>query len=229
MPTLKRIRSSATGRLHARPMQPTEAGAPGLYSLSLEGERNGLIYVPTTYRADQPAPLVLMLHGAGGNAKDGLSIIQEWADTFTTIVLAVNSHWQTWDMIVSDYGPDIACIDQALEQTFARYAIHPNHIAIAGFSDGASYALSVGMMNGDLFTHLLAFSPGFTAPANRVGQPRCFISHGKRDTVLPIDQCSRRIVPRLQQTGYDVLYREFDGSHTVPIEIAREGMHWVTT
>ncbi|MBD1845710.1 phospholipase [Cyanobacteria bacterium FACHB-63] len=228
MITLKRRTSSTAGRLRARPMQPIETGTPGLYSLRLEG-RDGLLYVPTTYQAHQPAPLVLMLHGAGGDAKGGLSMIQEWANAFTTIVVAVSSRWQTWDMIVSRYGPDITCIDQALTQTFAHYEIDPRHIAIAGFSDGASYALSVGMTNGDLFTHILAFSPGFTASADQVGKPQCFISHGKSDTVLPIDQCSRRIVPRLQQTGYEVIYREFDGSHTVPVEIAREGMHWVTT
>jgi len=105
----------------------------------------------------------------------------------------------------------------------------PNHIAIAGFSDGASYALSVGVTNGDLFSHILAFSPGFIAPADQVGQPRCFISHGKSDTVLPIERCSRRIVLGLQQSGYDVLYREFEGAHTVPVAIAREGMQWFTT
>jgi len=36
-----------------------------------------------------------------------------------------------------------------------------------GFSDGASYALSVGITNGDLFTHVIAFSPGFVAPARQ--------------------------------------------------------------
>jgi predicted esterase len=34
-------------------------------------------------------------------------------------------------------------------------------LAVSGFSDGASYALSIGPANGDLFTHVMAFSPGF--------------------------------------------------------------------
>jgi len=55
---------------------------------------------------------------------------------------------QTWDVILGQYGPDIAFIDSALAQTFSRYAFDPNHIAV-GFSDGASYALSVGITNGD--------------------------------------------------------------------------------
>lgn len=228
MKTLKQANSAAEGRLRARPMPPTEAGLPGLYPLDLDGKRDGFLYVPASYRADHPVPLLLMLHGAGGDAKGGLRIMQELADAFTTIVLAVDSRQRTWDVIVSRYGADIAFIDQALTQTFTRYAIHPARLAIAGFSDGASYALSVGITNGDLFSHILAFSPGFIAPADQVGQPQCFVSHGKSDTVLPIERCSRRTVPQLQQAGYEVLYRELDGSHMVPSAIAQEGMLWFT-
>jgi phospholipase/carboxylesterase len=45
--------------------------------------------------------------------------------------------------------------------------------------------------------------------------------------VLPIDNCSRRIVPLLRRGGYDVRYREFEGAHTVPPEIAREAAGWL--
>jgi len=51
-------------------------------------------------------------------------------------------------------------------------------VAIQGFSDGASYALSLGLTNGDLFTHVIAFSPGFAAPAEQRGRPRIYVSHG---------------------------------------------------
>jgi phospholipase/carboxylesterase len=81
-------------------------------------------------------------------------------------------------------------------------------------------------INGDLFSHVIAFSPGFMAPKEQHGSPQIFISHGTHDPVLPIDRCSRRIVPQLQQSGYDVHYREFDGPHTVPLEIAREAVDW---
>ena len=62
------------------------------------------------------------------------------------------------------------------------------------------------------FTHVLAFSPEFLAPAERVGSPRIFVSHGTRDGWLPIERCSRRIVPQLERAGYEVRYREFDGA-----------------
>jgi predicted esterase len=57
-------------------------------------------------------------------------------------------------------------------------------------------------------------------PGRRSGKPAVFISHGQADTVLPIQRCSRRIVPQLQADGYQVDYREFAGGHTVPAELA---------
>lgn len=56
--------------------------------------------------------------------------------------------------------------------------------------------------------------------------PAIFISHGTDDAVLPVDPCSRTLVPRLQRAGYDVRYREFDGGHVVPPEIACEAVGW---
>jgi phospholipase/carboxylesterase len=90
---------------------------------------------------------------------------------------------------------------------------------VAGFSDGASYALSIGIMNGALFSDILAFSPGFMAPTRQADAPRVFISHGIHDGVLPIDACSRRLAPKLRDAGYDLDYREFDGGHEVPPEM----------
>jgi predicted esterase len=148
------------------------------------------------------------------------------------ILLALASRGPTWDVIVGRgrYGLDVAAIDRALECTFSRYAVDPARIAVGGYSDGASYALSLGITNGDLFTHVLAFSPGFMVPAGRRGRgaPRIFVSHGTHDGWLPIDRCSRRIVPQLEHAGYEVRYREFEGGHVVPPEIGREATDWFT-
>jgi predicted esterase len=77
-----------------------------------------------------------------------------------------------------------------------------------------------------LFTHVMAFSPGFIASRRPSGRPRIFISHGRSDTILPIDVTSRRIVPRLEDAGYAVTYREFDGTHAVLRDIAQDAFKW---
>ena len=214
------------GVLAARPKQPEGESPTGERRLGFDRERDGLLYVPPAYRPDRPAPLALMLHGAGGSAAQGLSLLRGFADSSGLILLAPESRRGTWDVIAGEYGPDVAFIERALEKTFERYNIDPGRIAFGGFSDGASYALSLGVTNGDLVTHVVAFSPGFLAPKRRQGSPRLFISHGTRDRVLPIDGCSRRIVRQARSAGYEVLYREFDGPHTIPHDVAREAVGW---
>jgi len=216
----------ARGRLSARPRPPAEAGPTGLQPLGLGDPRDGLLYVPAGYQPERPAPLVLMFHGAGSDARSGLRPLQDLADEAGLILLAVDSRGQSWDVIVGGYGPDVAFVDRALAQTFAQYAVDPARLAVEGFSDGASYAVSMGITNGDLFTHVLAFSPGFSWPGDQQGTPRLFVSHGTHDPVLPIDQCSRRIVPRIRRAGYEVTYREFEGGHTYPPEIVQEALAW---
>lgn len=217
---------ASEGRLTARPTQVTQPAPTGLRPLGLVAERDVLLYVPPTYRPEQPAPLVVTLHGAGGDAPGSLGLLQSFADERGLILVGLASRDRTWDVIVDGYGPDIAVINQALAQVFQSYAVDPQRLAIGGFSDGASYALSVGINNGDLFRHVLAFSPGSVRRITPYGTPRFFIAHGTEDEVLPIDRCSRQIVPQLQQAGYDVLYREFEGPHIVPPEIARAAVDW---
>jgi phospholipase/carboxylesterase len=221
-------RTDQEGRLLARPQPGEKDVAPrwGLRPLDVDGERAGVIYVPPTYLPGRPAPLLIMLHGAGSRGENALKPLLHLADEVGLILVAPDSRGRTWDLILDAYGPDVALIDRALAQIFAQYTIAPARVALGGFSDGASYALSLGLTNGDLFDSLIAFSPGFMAPADRRNAPRFFISHGSEDQALPIDQTSRRIVPELERNGYEVRYREFAGGHSIPAEIAREAVQW---
>lgn len=219
------------GRLRARPGAGKGGPEPvGLRTLGHSAVRDGYLYVPGAYRPDLPRPLVVLLHGAGEDARDGLALLRGQADEAGLMLLALTSRDYTWDMIAlrGRFGPDVAAVDRALEETFSRYAVDPSRVAVGGYSDGASYALSLGITNGDLFTHVLAFSPGFMVPAGRKDAPRIFVSHGTSDGWLPIDRCSRRIVPQLERAGYEVRYREFEGGHVVPPEIGREAVGWFT-
>lgn len=199
---------------------------PGLRSIGLSPRRDGLVYVPESLSPGMAAPLVVLLHGAGGDARQMVPLLEVQADAHGIVLLAPDSRGRTWDVILREYGPDVAFLDRALEQVFARHAVDPERLAIGGFSDGASYALSLGLTNGTLFTHVLAFSPGFMAPTRTADSPRFFVSHGVADDVLPIERTSRRVAPELRRAGYGVMYREFPGGHVVPPEIVRAGVDW---
>jgi len=87
--------------------------------------------------------------------------------------------------------------------------------------------LGLGLGHGDLFRHVVAFSPGFVAGAARLGRPRLFVSHGKADPVLPIDRCGRPVARWAADQGYDVTFLELDGTHTVPDVIRPAAVHWL--
>jgi len=185
------------------------------------GARDGALRVPSAPGAG-PLPLILMLHGHGGTAERALRRVVSIADA--ALVVLPESLGATWDVLEGGYGPDVARIDAALARVFAAWPVDSARLAVAGFSDGASYALSLAVMNGDLFTHCLAFSPGFVAPVRFEGRPRLFISHGVLDEILPIESCSRRLVPRLHRAGYPGRYMEFPGGHEVPEAVAAEAL-----
>ena len=218
---------SPSSRLRARPRPDARLALPGGWTpLGLGSARDGLLYVPPD-AATRASPLVVVLHGAGSSAGAATALLDGLADEHGLVLLAPDSRGSTWDVIRSDFGPDVAFLDRALERVFTRCPIDTRRVALAGFSDGASYALSLGVANGDLFTHVIAFSPGFAAPPAAIGRPRLFVSHGIHDPVLPIDRCSRRLVPGLRASRYDTTYEEFDGGHSVPVELAQRSIAWL--
>jgi phospholipase/carboxylesterase len=223
--------SSATApgadpRLSARPGIPTATPTLGLSPLGLGSLRDGLLYVPQSYSPDVPLPLFIALHGAGGSASFW-NTYQARAEARGMVLLVPESRSSTWDLVIGGLGPDVAFLDRALGYTFERCRIAPERIAFAGFSDGASYALSLGLSNGDLFTHLIAYSPGFVQTTDPiVGRPRVFVSHGTADTVLPVSRSRDVIVPALRHSGYDVTYQEFNGGHGVPATISETALDW---
>jgi phospholipase/carboxylesterase len=216
------------GRVAARPKSGVTTTAEGTRPLGLDGSRDAILHVPAaSAAAATPLPLLVLLHGAGGSGQRMLQRLGGAVEAAAVAVLAPDSRGPTWDAIRGGFGPDVAFLSRALERVFDTVAVDSARVTVGGFSDGATYALSLGLVNGDLFPRIVAFSPGFVVEGAPHGKPRVFISHGTSDPILPIDQCSRMIVPALKQHGYDVTFREFTGGHEVPAAIAAEAMAWI--
>lgn len=222
------VGGAGTGRLAARPGRAIDGQtlSSGQLPLGLGGERDGLLHVPPGFDARTPGPLIVLLHGAGGSARGILSRLSSFADEAGCPLLVPDSRGPTWDAIRGEFGPDVRFLDRALEFAFGRVTVDPARLVVAGFSDGASYALAVGLVNGDLFPRVLAFSPGFVPPGRPSGRPEVFITHGDADPILPFAATSRRIAAALERTGYVVTLRAFTGGHTIPAALAREGLAW---
>jgi predicted esterase len=250
--------------LRARPITTVTTWKAGTRALGLESPRDAVLHLPPE-TGQRAIPLIVVLHGAGGDGEGFLRRLRSTAGPTPVALLAPDSRGSTWDAVSPEYktlidvitleprlagfGPDVTFLDQALERVFQVISVDPARVAIAGFSDGASYALALGLINGDLFKRVIAFSPGFipggssvlsndrrrrraatdTQVPGRDGdseRPSIFVSHGRVDRILPIERSSRRIVPALRERGYEVSYREFDGGHGIPDAIAREAIAW---
>lgn len=194
--------------------------------LGLGGERDGVVQMPSTV-PDGPLPVMLFLHGATQTGTRMMSRISAAAEAAGVVVVAPDSRRGTWDAIRGGFGEDVTYLNRVLTHVFSRVDVDPKRLSIAGFSDGATYAISLGLANGDLFPHVLAFSPGFVVRAPEHGHPRFFFSHGTNDQILPIGVCSRVIVPQLRGRGFDVTYREFEGRHELPPEIQADAFKWL--
>jgi phospholipase/carboxylesterase len=214
------------GRLRTRYAAATESLGPGEHPLGLRSPRDGVLYLPPQYRPDQPIPLLLVLHGAGGSGQRIVQRFKTFADGLGIAFVAPDSADATWDRL-DRLVTDVRFIDRSLAIAYRRINVRPGSLGVAGFSDGASYALAVGLTNGDVVGRILAMSPGFCSPAQERGKPALYVTHGTRDDILPIDVCSRTIVPALQRAGYPVEYKEFDGGHETPSEICQPAFEWL--
>lgn len=207
---------SLFGRLSFTPAELTKDPLPpGRHPLSIADERDSVLFVPTGLDALAPVPLFVMFHGAGGFPEKVLPFIEEHAERDKFLILAPHSMYPTWDIVVGGSGPDLERLHQALIEVTSRYRVDSDRLAFAGFSDGASYALSIGITNGDIASHVIAFSGGFMSIFTQEGAPKVFIAHGLIDEQLPIATSGRANATKLRAAGYDVQYVEFDGLHAI--------------
>lgn len=222
--------------LAARP-SPSAAGlAAGKTALS-----NGAIAYRPASAASGPLPMVVLLHGAGGRAERFLDRFVAEADRGGFVLLALQSKSATWDLVprheraggplamksgpVMRFGADVGRIDAALAEIYAKALIDARRTLLLGFSDGASYALSLGLANPQLFAAIVALSPGFvTIPAKVAPSQRIYIAHGRRDQILPFQVAQRDITGLLVSNGLKPQFRPFDGDHRIDDEKLAEGL-----
>lgn len=223
------LAATRSGRLETPPPAAAPAN-PETRSGVLQLAGGAYAYLPRGMDAG-PRPLLVALHGAGGEPANVLAAWRAHVDAHGIVLLIPRSIGGTWDMVEDlksrlgaemnvqpRFGKDLQAIDEALADLFARAAIDPRRIGLVGFSDGASYALSVGTANPGLFSAVIALSPGHSFAAKYDKGQRVFIAHGERDQVLPFSN-ARAIAARLRGRGMTVTFVPFAGRHEVPPEI----------
>lgn len=209
------------------PPVPTEAPLPaGRHALNFPEGREAVLVVPEGLDLNVPVPLLVFFHGAGGEANKILPHVVRWARARRFLLLAPQSMFPTWDIVIGGHGPDLERLGAALQQVASHFRLDPAHLAFAGFSDGGSYALSVGLSNGDVVSHVIALSAGFMNTFVRHGSPKVFIAHGRSDTQLPFETSARPHALKLLQEGVDLTLLPFDGDHVIVPDVVERAVEF---
>ena len=198
----------------------------------------GAAYVPAAPAA--PAPLLILFHGAGMKASDFLEGMRQEADQCGCAMLAIQSEGPTWDLTRSlaealrkarkdasdvQFGSDADRVERGIAEMLGRSAIDRTRIVPVGFSDGASYALSLALANPRLFRSTVAIAPGFVIPPSRQDLTQnIFIAHGRTDKILPFDDARLAVAAPLQQAGYRISFHAFDGGHHIDRQVLHAGI-----
>lgn len=216
-------------RLGAQGSSPPADGVPrGQSPLGLsDSGRDGVLFVPSSYRESTPAPLLIMLHGYGGWA-DEMKSTFALAEEFGVVVIAPESRDLTWGRETPGFDDDVRYIGAAYRQVTARINVDPDRVGLGGRSDGAGYALTMGLAYGDIFNHLIVIAGGRMNPLRRKGKPKIFMIHGTHDQVMPIELSAHPFSKQLKEEGYDVTYVEYDGGHATGPEYVRQAFAWLT-
>ncbi|HSQ98986.1 MAG TPA: hypothetical protein VLM36_03625 [Sphingomicrobium sp.] len=191
-------------------------------------------YVPAS--ASPHPPLLVLLHGAGHGQAQMVQRFEAEADERGIILLAPSSRGITWDTVLSAEAPlsvdsplanqqshsfgrtrDSQRVEKAISDLAKIVAVDRAHTVLAGFSDGATFAIAMGMAKDHDFSAVIAWSPGIAIRTERPARGRrVFVSHGRQDPVLKFSVTCSDIVPLVQSEGGDVTFLPFNGGHEVP-------------
>ena len=199
-------------------VEPTghEPAQTGNGRVTMGDDLQAFLLVPRTLAPGRAYPLVVVLHGAGRQDELLFKGLQGEADRRDALFLIPRSYQMTWDLIAGGNDADLRFLAYCLRWIYARYRIDPARQALMGFSDGASYALAVGLSNPKIFSAVMVWAAGFLAiDANNLAaddpKPRLFVEYGDRDPLFPYAQVALPLRDALVQIGYPLLFRTDEG------------------
>lgn len=193
-------------------------------------EQDAVAYLPDPAPDGSAPPLMIVLHGAGGNAATALRNVITEASLRGIALVAVKSRAGTWDalgpLFIPNFpgGPDRLPpgdklrIEQAVASLRAVEEIDEKRVTLFGFSDGATMALSLGSDDPKRYPMVVAFAPGgvIARRAGRDGErQQTIIAHGTRDGIIPYKHNIENVCPKVSATGRPVRFITFDGGHQV--------------
>ena len=191
------------------------------------------LYVPEAWDGQASMPLVVALHGGSGHGRDFLWSWLREARGRNVLVLSPTAQDRTWS-IMGGADVDADRLRETIESVGTRYPVDRARVLLTGMSDGATYALLLGLRSGPPFTHLapacgvlhpLLFAGGL----DRAQDFPIYLIHGALDWMFPV-YTARMGRDALLSAGARLVYREIeDLSHTYPRDENPRILEWLVS
>ena len=202
------------------------------------GAQRAALFTPDEIEPGRRYPLLAVLHGAGRQDELLMKAYRDEAERRQALFLVPRSHGMTWDLIehaVARNAPQpggVAPSGRPDHDIFRRYPVDAGRLGLLGYSDGASYALSVGLSNPDLFCSVMAWAAGFVAIENEAAapgtkRPAVLIEYGTHDELFPFEQVAVPMREQLEAFGCAVTFRVDEGGRHWPSgKFQGEALDW---
>jgi phospholipase/carboxylesterase len=200
-------------------------------------------FAPVGYEPRYAYPLIVFLHGQGGNEEQILRLAPRVSRrNYVSIGLrgpvclgpnrkgALGFSWgdSSHRTLIEDY------LLGAIGETRRHYHIHSERIFLAGFAEGATLAYRMGMLFPEKLGGVIALNgamPREDRPLLRLPETRAlrvFIGHGIANSVVPSSmvRADRRL---LYTAGIDVDMKTYPTNHRLHADMLRDINRWIIT
>lgn len=206
------------------------------------------LILPENYDTSRFYPLVIGLHGIGGNADNFVTIFNSIKNTdFIYAALeapyaidagdGIGYSWnlryeQDQKLLRQSWLLSASYIVNAVQELKSNYAIDETYLL--GFSQGAGTATLTGIKYPDFVTGVIqiggwldtdTISDDDLAAASNL---KFFILHGTQDQSVVFDNAIQTKTI-LEKFNIDVHFQEFDGGHRIPLEGLKSISNWILT
>ena len=138
---------------HKAPEARDEESPTGFVQIE-QGAARGVLLTPDEIDPARSYPLITVLHGAGRQDEMLVKACRGEPERRQALFFVPRSVAPTWDLITGNGRADLDFLHYAYDLIYRRYPVAANAQCLIGYSDGASYALSLGLSNPGFFSAL---------------------------------------------------------------------------
>ena len=184
------------------------------------------VFVPSKYDASKPTPMVVALHGMGGDENSYFvsydnGIVKREAEARGYIVVCPKGRG-TASMYMGDAEKDVLDVIAAMRRD---YNVDANRIYLTGHSMGGYGTWSIAPKYPDLFAAIAPISGGGNPSAlSKIKHVPEIVIHGDNDPTVSVEN-SRKMVKAAQELGIEIKYVEVPGGNHTDIAVpAQKGI-----